>query len=139
MIKKSYTLLLNQHKISYIYLGITTLGLLFVYSQNYTLIIIGFILAMFGIHELGHVFALSLRKYKVIGLTISIIPPGIGSMPDRPIEFKDKTIVYFSGFISLVIPFSIFYFSLRFGLLMLLGCIILSTVDIWYWFKTTRN
>ena len=104
---KQYVKYLPRSRVVLVYCGIMFFGALLLSIQDLITILTGFALFIFGLHELGHILVLLKKKYDIIGIAISLWPPGgIGFMPDRPIDPQDSSAVYiFSGLVSTIVPF----------------------------------
>lgn len=130
---------LSRSKVWLFFFGIMLFGALLLCIQDIRFIVVGLGISTFALHELGHLLVLKKRDYNVVGINISIWPPGIGPLPERPINPEDSALLYFSGLISMVIPFFIMYYTLEFGVYLLAGTVLLSVVDFWYWWQLKRS
>lgn len=138
---KYYIISLSRPKVGLVFIGTILFGTLLLYIRDIRFIILGFGIITFALHELGHLFAFKIRHYDVMGFIINIWPPkGIGPLPDRPIDSKDSTIVYFSGLLlSIIVPFYIMYYTLEIGVWFLVGAVLLSTLDILEWWHSRKR
>jgi hypothetical protein len=136
--RKQYFKPLSRVNVWVIFIGIMLVGMLFLYIQDVRFILAGFGIFTVGLHEFGHLLALRKKHYDVVGIVISIIPPGIGPVPERPISPNDSTSIYFSGLIALIVAFYLMLYTVEVGILFLLGTILLSTMDIWNWWQINK-
>jgi len=109
------------------------IGYFLLISEKFLPILIGCCLILLSIHEIGHVWALGKRGYRIEGIIITIFGPGV--IQDRPVEVRDSNLIYLSGFFSLIIPFLFFIVYPNFQVFILLfswACV-LSSADIYSW------
>jgi len=135
---KQYLMPLSGFKVVLVYCGIMFFGVVLLLIQDFISILTGFALIIFGLHELGHILVLLKKNYDIVGIVISLWPPGgMGFMPDRPIDPQDSSSVYiFSGLVSIIVPFLIMYYTFIWGALFLTGTVFLSALDIWNWWQS---
>jgi len=121
------------------YTAFGIIGIFVLTFNNFFTGIIGLSMILVSVHELGHIWALKIRGYRIEGLVLSIFGPGI--QQDRPTALEDSTLVYFSGFVSIILPiyvYIVFPNMLMFGILMFNACF-LSLIDVYYWWDMRRE
>ena len=118
------------------------MGWLLLLIPDLKIIICGYGLLIYGVHEVSHLIVLLHLGYDIQGIAIFIRQMGVGPVPDRPIQKNHSTFVYFSGFISLIIPVLLILIvpgELMIGIIFLIIAVSLSTIDIWYWWCERKD